>query len=371
MNDLYSIRDTSQLISPGYVIFRDLVHHNIQRMITIAGDAQRLRPHCKTHKTAEILVMERELGIDKAKCATFAEAEMAAEAGIQDVFLAYSLVGPNIGRAVAFVEKFPQVNFMVTADHERPIRELGQAMSASNTSVGVLLDMDTGQHRTGLPPGEAAGELYQLITETPGLTPAGLHLYDGHNHQTPYKERHDAVLACWQSVAELRDTLVAAGHDVPRIVAGGTGSFPCFASIDDPALELSPGTCVLHDRGYGEAFPDLDFTPAAVILTRVISRPTANRVTFDLGYKACASDPPKGNRLYFPQIPDATEVLQNEEHLVIETSRADEFQPGDEQFAIPRHVCPTSALHQYAHVVVDGEVVERWAIASRDRCLTV
>ena len=114
MNDLYSIRDTSQIISPGYVIFRDIVERNIQHMITIAGDAGRLRPHCKTHKTAEILVMERELGIDKAKCATFAEAEMAVEAGVQDVFLAYSLVGPNIGRAVEFVRKFPQAQFMVT-----------------------------------------------------------------------------------------------------------------------------------------------------------------------------------------------------------------------------------------------------------------
>ena len=149
MSDPYSIRDTSQIISPGYVIFRELVAANIRQMIAIAGDPQRLRPHCKTHKTAEILVMERELGIDKAKCATFAEAEMAVSAGVDDVFLAYSLVGPNIARAVKFVQKFPTTRFMVTADHERPIAELGQAMSAQGVEIGVLLDIDAGQHRTG------------------------------------------------------------------------------------------------------------------------------------------------------------------------------------------------------------------------------
>src|SRR4029453_140978 len=103
-----------------------------------------------------------------------------------------------------------------------------------------------------------------------------------------------------------------------------------------PAIELSPGTIVFHDWGYGESFPDLAFTPAALMLTRVISRPTADRVTLDLGYKAGASDPPAGNRVLFPDLPDAKAVLQNEEHLVLETAQAHRFQPGDELWAIPR-----------------------------------
>ena len=154
-------------------------------------------------------------------------------------------------------------------------------------------------------------------------------------------------MAVWKPAAAFRDELVAAGLSVPRIVAGGTASFPIFAEIDDPAIELSPGTIVFHDWGYGDTFPDLQFTPAALLLTRVISRPTADRVTLDLGYKAVASDPPAGNRVRFPDLPDAKAVLQNEEHLVIETSQAERFQPGDELLAIPAahlpHLRPAQA----------------------------
>ena len=117
--------------------------------------------------------------------------------------------------------------------------------------------------------------------------------------------------------------------------------------------------------------PTSKFTPAALLLTRVISRPTADRVTLDLGYKAVASDPPAGNRLRIPDLPDAKAVLQNEEHLVIETSQAERFQPGDELLAIPRHICPTSALHKQVYVVSGGQLVGTWAVASRDRMLTV
>ena len=78
---------------------------------------------------------------------------------------------------------------------------------------------------------------------------------------------------------------MASGEKVPRILCGGTGSFPIFAELSDPAIELSPGTITFHDAGYREIFPDLKFTPAALLLTRVISRPTPNRITLDLGYK--------------------------------------------------------------------------------------
>ncbi|MCP4812054.1 MAG: D-TA family PLP-dependent enzyme, partial [Planctomycetaceae bacterium] len=110
---------------------------------------------------------------------------------------------------------------------------------------------------------------------------------------------------------------------------------------------------------------------AARILTRVISCPTSETVTLDLGYKACASDPPAGQRLMFPQLPDAEEILQNEEHLVLKTSQASELRPGDWFLAIPRHICPTTALHQQVYVVVGNRLQETWLVAARDRKLTV
>ena len=280
-------------------------------------------------------------------------------------------MGPNIPRAVRFLEKYPQVHFAAIADHRRPIEQLASAMAAANRSLEVLLDLDTGQHRTGIEPGPAALALYRLLTQLQGVRPGGLHVYDGQNHQTNVSERRQAVLAIWDQVVRFRDALVQEGCPVPRIVAGGTGSFPIFASLADPTCELSPGTCVFHDAGYLEMFPDLKFVPAALLLTRVISRPAADRLTLDLGYKAVASDPPCEKRVLFPDLPNARTVLQNEEHLVLRTPDAERFQPGDELLAIPRHVCPTSALHRQVSVIRGGDVRERWDVTARDRWLTL
>lgn len=371
MDPRYAIADTSQIVTPALVVFREILEANLAEMVRIAGSAARLRPHCKTHKMREVIELELAGGITKHKCATLAEAEMLARAGVKDIFLAYNIVGANIARAVRFTQTFPDVRFAVTADHSRPVEELGKDMSSAGKQVEVLLDIDSGQHRTGLPVGPAARQLYDQIARTPGLVPGGFHLYDGHNHQKDLEERRVAVMACYEPAARFRKELLAAGLPVPRIVAGGTGSFPIFATLDDPCLELSPGTIVFHDSGYGETFPDLQFTPAALLLTRCISRPTENRVTLDLGYKAVASDPPAGNRLFFPDLPDAKAVLQNEEHLVLETSEASRFQPGDELLAIPRHVCPTSALHKFVYVVQGGRVSGTWQVVARDRVLTI
>ena len=168
-----------------------------------------------------------------------------------------------------------------------------------------------------------------------------------------------------------RDLLESSSLPVPAIVAGGTGTFPLYAAKEEPTLELSPGTCVLHDHGYAQEFPDMCFRAAALILTRVVSRPASNRVTFDLGYKACASDPPAGSRLHFPRLPDAREVLQNEEHLVIESAQAARYRPGNIEMAIPTHICPTSALHSHVWVASGGRVRERWEVTARDRALTL
>jgi D-serine deaminase-like pyridoxal phosphate-dependent protein len=319
----------------------------------------------------DIVELQLARGITKHKCATIAEAEMLAEAGVKDVFLAYNLVGPNIGRLLRLVQTYPDVRFGVTGDHPGPVAALGDAFASAGRTIEVLLDIDCGQHRTGIPVGPAAHKLYEQIANTKGIKLGGFHLYDGHNHQTDLAERRAAVMAAWEPAKALRDELVRSGLPVPRIVAGGTGSFPIFAAIDDPAIELSPGTIVFHDWGYGSIFPDLKFTPAALVFTRVVSRPTENRVTLDLGYKAVASDPPAGNRVIFPDLPDAKAVLQNEEHLVLETAEAERFQPGDELLAIPRHVCPTSALHKEVYVVSGGKVNGTWQVAARDRMLTV
>jgi D-serine deaminase-like pyridoxal phosphate-dependent protein len=159
---------------------------------------------------------------------------------------------------------------------------------------------------------------------------------------------------------------------VPRLVLGGTPTFPVWTEIEGQEVELSPGTCTLNDHGYGTRFQDMsDFAVAAVMLTRVVSKPTPTRLTLDLGNKSVAADPPMGKRVRILDLPSCEQVIHNEEHLVLETPLADKYAIGDVFYAIPTHICPTCALHQEALIVENGAVVEAWPIAARDRRLTI
>ena len=368
---MYEILDPQEILSPSVVIFREILDANLQQMLAMAGGPQRLRPHCKTHKMPAVVRRLLQAGITRHKCATLAEAEMLAESGVRDIVLAYNIVGPNLRRVINFRQRYPDIRLVVTADHSAPIRALSEQATAAGVTVEVLLDIDTGQHRTGVPVGTHARTLYEQLSNSRGIIAAGFHVYDGHQHQPSRDDRRVAVMGEFNKVRAFRDSLVAAGFPVPLLLCGGTASFPIYAEVDDPTIEFSPGTCIFHDAGYSEMFPDLKFQPATLMLTRCISRPTSDRVTFDLGYKAVASDPPAGKRLSFPTLPDAVAVLQNEEHLVLQTSQAEQFQPGDILLAIPRHICPTCALYRTVTVIAAGRVVDHWDVVARDRFLTI
>lgn len=366
MADVYEIKNVSELYSPGLLIFRELLDHNLAEMVRIAGDPSRLRPHCKTHKTREIVQMQLELGITDHKCATIAEAEMLIAAGVRDILLAYQLVGPNLIRWAELVDKFPQVRFSSLVDCPSALTQLSEVI-ASIGQVYVYLDLNPGMNRTGILPGPDAIELYEMIAAAPGLEPGGLHWYDGQHRQPDPEERRGCVLANWQQLTRFRNQLQMTGLPIPYVVAGGTGSFPILAEVGEPGIQLSPGTTSLYDTQYGRLFADLDFKPASGILTRVISKTGGRRVTLDVGHKACAADPPQGQRLTFPTVPDAKEIIHSEEHLVIETDLCDQLQIGDTLVALPRHACPASAVYPFAHVVVNGVATQKWKIAARDR----
>jgi D-serine deaminase-like pyridoxal phosphate-dependent protein len=372
MDSHYLLRDPSQVFSPGLLFYRDVIRKNIDGLIARVGSPSRLRPHVKTHKTREIAQMELRAGITKHKCATIAEAEMLAQAGARDVLLAYNPVGPNAARMARLVDGYPACRFSTLVDDPVAAQALSEAMTRASRPLEVLVDIDVGQHRTGIAPGPDAVRLYETVAHLKGVTPGGLHVYDGHNHQHPLEERRQAVDRLLGPISELKATLAAKGLPVSRIVFGGTPTFPIFAELPWPEAECSPGTCVLNDFNYAAWFREMsEFRWAALLLTRVVSRPTPRRVTFDLGTKAVASDPPAGKRCVLLDLPDGEAVLHNEEHLVIETAAAERFRPGDVAYAVPAHVCPSVALHRFAYVVEGGEVVDRWEIVGRDRMLTI
>lgn len=365
----YEISNIRDIPTPSLAVWPHRIEENLRRMVKMVQDAPaRLRPHMKTHKMPEVIKLHLVHGITKFKCATIAEAEMTAAEGADEVLLAYPPVGPNIARLLRLVKKYQHTKFAATTDSESAARALSEACDNADITLDVYLDLDCGMHRTGIAPDDAAFELYRLLTKLPGLKAAGIHAYDGHIHDPDLAARKAAVENAFSTVEAFRERLRSVGLPVPNYIASGTPTFGIHAVRG--SYECSPGTCVLWDWGYGTKHPDLDFLHAALVLTRVISKPSSGRLTVDLGHKAIAAENPHP-RVHFLNLPDAKAVMHSEEHLVLETSRADEFSIGDVLYGVPWHICPTVALHSYANVVRDGHVDDIWRVAGRERVLSV
>ena len=364
----YAIQNADEVPSPAILVYPDRVEENIRRMIALAGGVDRLRPHMKTSKIPEVVRMHLDQGITRYKVATIAEAEMAAAAGAPDVLLAYQPVGPNIARFIQLITMFSGTAFSTLVDDEMNARLLSQAAVDADVVVHLFLDLDIGMHRSGTDAGPAAGALYRLLTELPGIHAAGLHAYDGHIHDTDRGVRKRRCEEGFALVRRLREHLMAQGITVPTVVAGGTPTFPFHAARLD--VECSPGTTVFWDLNYSTNLPDLDFLPAVMLLTRVISKPGPNRICVDLGHKAVASESPHPRAL-FMDAPDAEAIGHSEEHLPLETEQAGRLFVGSTLYAMPWHVCPTVALHNEVVVVRDGRATERWKVVARARTITI
>src|SRR5262249_15549379 len=151
--DWFDLNNAAEVPSPALLVYPDRIEENIRRMIGIAGGTDRLRPHIKTNKMSEVVQRLLAHGITKMKCATIAEAEMAAGCGVPDVWLAYQPVGPNIRRLLDLAQIYPKPRFSSIADNADSLRALSAAADAASARVEVLLDINCGQHRTGVAPG--------------------------------------------------------------------------------------------------------------------------------------------------------------------------------------------------------------------------
>ena len=366
----YRFEGQQDMVSPQLVYYPQIIRDNLRRMIDLAGGTARLWPHLKTHKMAAVVGLHLEMGITRFKCATVAEAEMAASAGATHVILAYPLVGPNIRRFITLMKTFPDTVFYAIGDDTHQIELLGRAAGEASVTANVLMDVDMGQHRTGVPL-DAVLERYPVWAALPGIRMNGMHCYDGHRHESSRAVREEAVEPVDKALEEIKASLTAAGLDCSILVMGGTPSFPCHAALTGEFL--SPGTCVIQDAGYQAAYPDLDFVPGAAVLTRVVSRPSECTFTLDMGVKAVASDP-QGDRAVIVGMEYAKTEIHNEEHWVLRVppEHAADIPPiGAEVFAIPTHVCPTSALYPRVPAVEGGKVIAWWEVTARDRKITI
>jgi D-serine deaminase-like pyridoxal phosphate-dependent protein len=368
MDPWYKVTRENEISTPALLIFPERVEANIQLMIKMGGGPGRLRPHVKTHKMSRVVMLKIKYGITRFKCSTLAEAEMVAQCGGQDIMLAMQPVGPHIERFFKLQKTYSRSRFSTLVDSDTIVERIAALAADQKQETDLWLDINNGMNRTGIGPGKDALRLYLKISKLPFINLRGLHVYDGHIHESDLAERRVTCERDYEPVTSLINSILKSGLHDPVIVAGGTPTFPIHASRLN--TETSPGTCVLWDSGYLEHFPDLHFLPAALIMTRVVSKPGRKMLCLDLGHKAIAAEMPHP-RVRLLDIQVKQFISHNEEHLVIESPEAEKWQPGDVLYGIPWHVCPTVPRYKFAWIIRNGAIEGEWQIDARDRMITI
>ncbi len=365
----FQLNDADQLDTPALVIYPDRVQENIRLLIDAIDDVSRLRPHVKTSKSREAAQLMLEAGIQKFKCATIAEAEMLALCGAHDVLLAYQPNVAKIHRLLALMKAYPDTRFSCLVDNLTTARQIAEQAVEAGLIVPVYIDLNVGMNRTGILPDDAVLTLYAQLDKLDGIKPVGLHAYDGHLRNPDLAARTADCDKAFAPVQQLRDKLVALGFESPVIVAGGSPTFPIYAKRPD--VECSPGTFIYWDKGYQTGLPEQPFLPAALVVTRVISLPDADKLCLDLGHKSVAPEGELAQRVTFLNAPDLKAIGQSEEHLVVEAGVGHSYQIGDVLYGLPIHICPTVALYERASTVENGTITGEWRAIARDRMISV
>lgn len=335
------------LDTPAVLIDLDLAEANLRRAQSYAdAHGLKLRPHIKTHKIPELARLQVELGAGGITCQKLGEAEIMADAGIDDILLTFNLLGrAKLQRLVSLSRR---VRLSVTLDNAVVASELDAAMREAGLVLPVLIECDTGAERCGVQTPEEAVELARLVGGLNGLRLDGLMTY-------PLRGRVD-VTDAW--LAEAVAGLATAGIE-PRVVSTG-GTPDLFRAHEvKAATEHRPGTYIYHDRDQARASLGLEAC-AMRILATVVSRPTDGRAILDAGSKTLSSDL-NGLEGYglITGYPQAVLARFSEEHGHVDCS-ASNARPriGERVTVIPNHACAVTNLHDVVYGV-RGDRVER------------
>lgn len=364
-NNTFTVSNLDQLDSPSILIFEENLNNNIDAMIAIAGDVKRLIPHIKTNKMENVIKLMLSKGIEKFKCSTIAEAELAAISGAKTALIAHQLVGPKIQRLLSLIKKYPNTTFQSIIDCNKNAEAFNEAFEKENLIAQVYYDINNGMNRSGH---EINEDLLPDLEHTillKNINLLGFHVYDGHIRDAAFDVRKNKIEQDLTAFYTLKN------EHFPTLetISGGTPAFTSHAQENNRTL--SPGTCVFWDWGYGDAFLEMPFNYAALILMRVISKPIKGIITVDMGHKAVSSENPIDKRIRFINNHDLTLISQSEEHGVISTPNYNDYEVGDTILGVPYHICPTINLYDEAYVIRNGTMAETWKIEGRKRKITI
>jgi len=339
--------------TPALVLDAAKVRRNIERMATYTkavGIAN--RPHTKTHKSIAIAGLQLAAGAFGLTVAKVGEAETLALAFADrqpDILVAYPAVDP--ARTVRLAALARSATIRVAVDSPEAIAALSAAAREAGTTIGILVDLDVGSGRTGVPTVNSLAALAEAVVRAPGLRLDGIFYYPG--HVTALPDRQAAALGLVaEKLDEAIDCFDARGL-CRGIVSGGSTPTAYQSHLIRRGTEIRPGTCVYNDLNIVRGgFGSIDDCAASVVCT-VVSNAVRDQVILDGGSKTltmdrCGPAPDSGHGLIV-EYPEAFIGKLTEEHAQVDVSRCvARPRVGERVTVIPNHICPVVNLHDSA-----------------------
>jgi D-serine deaminase-like pyridoxal phosphate-dependent protein len=357
----------SEVDTPALLLDLSAFERNLRRMAEhLRGTGIHLRPHAKTHKSARIAALQVANGAIGVSCQKVSEAECMVRGGMRDILITNQIVGAQkLSRLCALAL---QARITVCVDDAHNVRDLGLAAAACAATLGVLVEIDVGANRCGVPPDAAALDLARTVAATPGLRFEGLQAYHGPaQHTREYGARKAQIEAVVSRVRQLRDLIQDSGMACPVISGGGTGAFALEAA-SGVYTELQAGSYIFMDADYArnELPPPelrLEFEHSLFVRTTIMSRPAAGRAVVDAGLKAIGVD--AGMPLVH-EVPGAHYIRASDEHGVLRLDEAAQsLRLGDCLQLVAGNCDPTVNLHDWYVALRDQRVEALWPVDAR------
>lgn len=350
-------RPASLIPTPALVVELEALEHNLRLMSEFFGRRHaKLRPHFKSHKCVTIARRQLEAGNAVGiTCAKISEAEVLASGGIPDILIANQVVGQGKPERVAALAR--QCRLTVAVDDEAQVRALSAALSGISVRVGVLVEVDVGMHRCGVPPGEAALRIARAADRAAGVEFLGLQAYEGHcTTVLDPEERRRQALASIEKAVATRRLLEASGLPVQVLSGGGTGTYD-MTGLMEGVDEVQAGSYALMDHFYAKRRPE--FAVALSVIATVISSNGSDHAVLDVGVKGVGAD--LGPPVLADRPEDAISRFESEEHASVRVG-GPPLKVGDRVRLVPSHGCTTCNLHRRVFAVRGGIVEDVWAI---------
>jgi len=356
------------LDTPSMIVDMTLMEENIARMMErFHGKNVRVRPHLKTVKSPDLAHKLLDAGAIGGCVAKVSEAEVMAAGGIEDLLITTEIVGkPKLARLVALAQQYPRIKVVV--DSVIGASELNHVMREAQLHINVLIDLNVGQNRCGVMPGEEVLQLAQHLGQLSNVHLVGVQGYEGHlQHIHDAEERRQRCLQSMQLLTDTAAQLRAAGFTIEVVTTGGTGTAEICARCDG-VTEVQPGSFIFMDTDYRNAIGPV-YSNALTILSTVVSRPAFNRAVVDAGLKSLSIDSgmpePRG-------LPGVTYRPGGDEHGILmwdSNTVPANLQPdlGDRIAFIPSHIDTTINLHDYYYACRDGKLEAIWPVAARGK----